>query len=414
MSITTNTDQVKNRRMVQLRYVLSPIAIIFLALFVVGILGALAPKPAKKPPEIKPPLVEVIELVRKDVTFSIASQGNVVPRTKTNLISEVSGVVTYIAEKFNVGGFFKKGEVLLNIDDITYRVAVLQAQARLEAAQAVLIEEQANAAQKKDEWLLTGKTLAQAPILALRIPQLQKSKADVKAAQASLQEAEVKLRRTTITAPYDAMIQAKHVDIGQYVAMGSVLASTFAVDFAEVRLPIKQKDVLFLNLPKVNQHSNGSSVNLTYQLGSEEFSVSSRLTRYEGEVDSASRVHYVVAQIDDPYHIKSTNNSPALRVGMYVNAIVSGKVLTDTIAIPRGAVYGENTIRLADQNHLFLQEVSILRSDADYVYTRDVIAPGMRLITTKIESVVDGMTLRISGEENVSKIMTNNTKKQGE
>jgi RND family efflux transporter MFP subunit len=400
--------------MVQLRYVLSPIAIIFLAIFVVGILGALAPKPAKKPPEIKAPLVEVIELIREDVTFSIASQGNVVPRTQTTLISEVSGAVTYISDKFNVGGYFKKGEVLLNIDDITYRVAVLQSQARLEAAQAGLIEEKARNAQKEDEWLLTGKTLAQAPILALRIPQLQQSKADVKAAQANLQEAEVKLKRTIIVAPYNAMIQAKNVDIGQYVSMGSVLASTFAVDFAEVRLPIKQKDVLFLNLPKVNQHSNASSVRLTYQMGNEVFSVSSTLTRYEGEVDSASRVHYVVAQIDDPYQIKSASASPALRVGMYVNAKVSGKILTDIIAIPRGALYGANTIRLADKGHLFLQKISILRSDADYVYTRDIIAPGMRLITTKIESVVDGMTLRISGEENISPVKKNNTEEQGE
>jgi RND family efflux transporter MFP subunit len=400
--------------MVQLRYVLSPIAIIFLALFVVGILGALAPKPAKKPPEIKAPLVEVIELVREDVTFSIASQGNVVPKTKTTLISEVSGAVTYISDKFNVGGYFKKGEVLLNIDDITYRVAVLQSQARLEAAQAGLIEEKARNAQKEDEWLLTGKTLAEAPILALRIPQLQQSKADVKAAQANLQEAEVKLRRTTIVAPYNAMIQAKNVDIGQYVSMGTVLASTFAVDFAEVRLPIKQKDVLFLNLPKVNEDSNASSVRLSYQMGSEIFSVSSSLTRYEGEVDSASRVHYVVAQVDDPYQIKSASASPALRVGMYVNAKVSGKILTDIIAIPRGAVYGANTIRLADKGNLFLQEISILRSDANFVYTRDIIAPDMRLITTKIESVVDGMTLRISGDETLNSVNENNTEKQGE
>jgi len=420
MNTATNTAQVKTRRMVQLRYVLLPIAIIFLALVFVSILGALAPKPAKKAPEIKAPLVEVMELVREDVTFTIASQGNIVPRTQTTLISEVSGAVTYVSEKFNVGGFFKKGEVLLNIDDITYRVAVLQAQARLDAAQAGLIEEQARAAQKEDEWLLTGKTLEQAPILALRIPQLQQAKADVKAAEANLQEADIKLKRTIIISPYDAMLKSKSVDIGQYVSMGSALASAFAVDFAEVRLPIKQKDVLFLNLPKVNKsHDKQSSVNISYQLGNELFSTTSRLVRYEGEVDSASRVHYVVAQIDDPYQIKvrqieSTKSTPALRVGMYVNAKISGKVLTDIVAIPRGAVYGANTIRLANDGHLFLQEISILRSDADYVYTRDVIAQGMRLILTKLESSVDGMTLRIAGEQAHVQEKVNDTAEQGE
>lgn len=402
--------------MVPLRYVLTPFAIIFVAILIVGILGAIAPKPAKKPPEIKAPLVEVVDLVRQDITFSIASQGNIMPRTQTTLISEVSGLVTHISEKFNVGGFFKKGELILQIDDIIYQVAVLQAQSRLEAAQASLIEEQARAKQKEDEWLLTGQTLEQAPILALRIPQLQQAKAEVKAAQASLTEAEVKLQRTKIIAPYDAMLKSKNVDIGQYVSIGATLASTFAVDYAEVRLPIKQKDILFLNLPKVNNSDSASSlVEINYQLGNEQFSVPSKLTRYEGEVDSASRVHYVVAQIDDPYQINTTTNTPALRVGMYVNANVSGKILSDIIAIPRLAVYGGNTIRLAKDGHLHLQKIDIIRSDNEYVYTNDIIEVGNRLVITKLESAVEGMTLRITDEALANETDVNDdTNEQGE
>jgi len=402
--------------MVPLRYVLTPFAIIFVAILIVGILGAIAPKPAKKPPEIKAPLVEVADLVRQDITFSIASQGNIMPRTQTTLISEVSGLVTHISEKFNVGGFFKKGELILQIDDIIYQVAVLQAQSRLEAAQASLIEEQARAKQKEDEWLLTGQTLEQAPILALRIPQLQQAKAEVKAAQASLTEAEVKLQRTKIIAPYDAMLKSKNVDIGQYVSIGATLASTFAVDYAEVRLPIKQKDILFLNLPKVNNSDSASSlVEINYQLGNEQFSVPSKLTRYEGEVDSASRVHYVVAQIDDPYQISTTTDTPALRVGMYVNAEVSGKILSDIIAIPRLAVYGGNTIRLAKDGHLHLQQIDIIRSDNEYVYTNDIIEEGNRLVITKLESAVEGMTLRIADEALANETDVNDdTNEQGE
>jgi len=415
-SSAVSNNNKKSKRMVPLRYVLTPFAIIFVAILIVGILGAIAPKPAKKPPEIKAPLVEVADLVRQDITFSIASQGNIMPRTQTTLISEVSGLVTHISEKFNVGGFFKKGELILQIDDIIYQVAVLQAQSRLEAAQASLIEEQARAKQKEDEWLLTGQTLEQAPILALRIPQLQQAKAEVKAAQASLTEAEVKLQRTKIIAPYDAMLKSKNVDIGQYVSIGATLASTFAVDYAEVRLPIKQKDILFLNLPKVNNSDSASSlVEINYQLGNEQFSVPSKLTRYEGEVDSASRVHYVVAQIDDPYQISTTTDTPALRVGMYVNAEVSGKILSDIIAIPRLAVYGGNTIRLAKDGHLHLQQIDIIRSDNEYVYTNDIIEEGNRLVITKLESAVEGMTLRIADEALANETDVNDdTNEQGE
>jgi len=103
--------------MVELRYVLTPFVIIFAALIILALFSIMAPKPAKKAVAIKAPLVSVVSLAPQDITFDIQSQGNVVPRTKTTLVAEVSGLVTRVADKFHVGGFFKKGERLLTIDD---------------------------------------------------------------------------------------------------------------------------------------------------------------------------------------------------------------------------------------------------------------------------------------------------------
>lgn len=390
----------KNRRMIPLRYVLTPIAIVFFAIVGLIIVAALAPKPAKKPTIIKAPLVEVQDIERKDIRFTIASQGSVLPRTQTSLVSEVSGQITSVNEKFNVGGFFTKGEVLLGIDDISYRVNLLQAQSRLDAANAVLVEEQARKEQAEDEWLLTGKALSQAPVLALRLPQLQKAKADVKAAEADVTDAEVKLARTKIRAPYDAMIKEKEVEIGQYVSTGSTLAMTFAVDYAEVRLPIKQRDVEFLNLPRINQQgSKSSKVDIFYQLLGKQYTWQSNLTRYEGEVDSRSRVHYVVAQVDDPYRVLSSTAHQELRIGTFVNANIDGKMVNDIVAIPRDALHGANKLYLVDDNNkLHIQEISILRNDADFVYSHDNFSASHRLITTQMETPVEGMALRIVGE----------------
>ena len=121
----TTTEAKPARRMVQLRYVLTPIVIIFSAIILLIIMGLLAPKPAKKPIVVKAPLVEAITINQQDVSFSIASQGSVMPRTETNLISEVSGKVVSVSEKFQVGGFFRKGEEDLTIYsfDIDYPIA---------------------------------------------------------------------------------------------------------------------------------------------------------------------------------------------------------------------------------------------------------------------------------------------------
>ena len=403
-SVTADSNNKKNRRMIQLRYVLTPIAIILLAIICLIIFAILSPKPAKKPVIIKAPLVEVREIERQNVRFVITSQGSVLPRTQTNLVSEVSGQIISVNNKFNVGGFFTKGEVLLTIDDSSYQVGLLQAQSRLDAAKAALVEEQARKDQAEDEWKLTGKSVSDAPILALRLPQLQKAKADVKAAMANVADAELKLARTKITAPYDAIVKEKQVDIGQYVSMGSALAKTFAVDYAEVRLPIKQRDVGFLNLPKINQSEDQlSNVEIFYQLSGTEHTWTSYLTRYEGEVDSRSRVHYVIAQVDDPYGVLSSNERKELRIGTFVNANISGKELSDIVVIPRDALHGASKLYLVDaDNKLHIQEINILRNDANYVYSRDSFSEEHRLVTTQMETPVEGMAVRIVGEEEVA------------
>lgn len=407
----THSIENSNRRMVPIRYVLTPFAIIFAAVIVLTLFSIMAPEPAKKPIEVKAPLVSVMSLIPQEITFDIQSQGSVVPRTKTTLISEVSGVVTNVSNKFHVGGFFKKGEVLLTVDDITYQVALLRAQAQLESAQAVLIEEQARSHQAEEEWLLTGKTIKQAPILALRLPQLKKAQAGVLAAQADLREAKVKLARTKITAPYDAMLVAKQVDVGQYVTMGTSLANTFAIDYAEVRLPVKQRDLEFLNLSRIHQTiEEGASVELFYQLNGNKHVWNARLTRYEGVVDSTSRVHYFIAQIDDPYSVLASSKHNEIRIGTFVNANVSGKNVANVTAIPLSAVYSGDTVYLVDnQNRLFIQKISILRSETNFAYSTDVFSTDKRLILTKLATPISNMKLRIDGESDTTVKVENST-----
>lgn len=399
MNAQNNTNN--NRRMVQLRFVLIPIAIIIASILLLAIVSAMAPKPAKKPIVIKPPLVDVEHIERQNITFQVASQGSVMPRTETMLISEVSGMVDEVSSKFKVGGFFKKGEQMLSIDDITYQVALVQAQSRLGSAKAVLLEEEARTRQAEEEWKLSGRPMNEAPELALRLPQRQKAEAELLAASADVKAAKIKLERTKIVAPYDAMVKAKNVDIGQFVSTGTQLAQTFAVDYAEVRLPIKQKDVEFLILPSINElDAKGATVELSYEILGKTRSWQSHLTRSEGVVDSVSRVHYAIAQLDDPYALLAETDNKQIKVGTFVKATITGRVLEDIIAIPRSSIYGANTVFTIDKNNkLHIRRLELLRSDADFVYTLEEFENDRRLVVTRVEAPVEGMTLRVSGEE---------------
>jgi len=386
-----------------IKKVVLPIAIIVAGALLLAFMTYLAPEAEKKEIFAKPPLVEVLKVSSKKVVFEIESQGNVVPRTETTLVSEVSGQIKTVSNKFVIGGYFKKGELILEIDPINYQVILLQTQARLDGANARLVEQQARADQAQKEWSLTGRSSKKAPILALRKPQLQQAKADVKAAQADVKGAQIKLQRTKILAPYNAMIKKKMVDIGQYVSTGSPLAISFAVDYAEVRLPILERDIAYINIPKFGQVlQQGNAVELSINQAGKKQKWHSFISRSEGVVDSTSRVNYIVAQINDPYGFMAIDNlskdssHTALPIGSFVKAKITGKEVADVTAIPLTALRGANEIYLVDENNkLKTQRVDILRSDQKYIYVSSTIPQGYQVVLTKLATAVNGMSLRI-------------------
>ncbi|NVJ61151.1 MAG: efflux RND transporter periplasmic adaptor subunit [Gammaproteobacteria bacterium] len=378
--------------------------LVFVLATVVGIVLLLAnkPKPPKKPIQITVPLVQAILPEPEAHRFSVESYGVVQPRTETTLVSEVAGLVESVSDKFYAGGYFSKGETLLKIDPTDYEVAVEQAKARLISAKAQYAQEKARAEQAQKEWDLSGRSRNKAPALALREPFLLEAEANVQSAQADLKKAEQKLGRTVIRAPYDGMVKEKRADVGQFVSMGTALGVTFAVDYAEVRLPLTDDDLAFIITPNWNTDVKIDKplVELEANYAGETITWRATLERMEGVVDQTSRVHYAVARIDDPYGIKSPEKQyKPLKVGTFVTANIEGIELTDVIKIPRDAFRDLDKVVVADASReLHIRELDIIRSEADYVYVRQGLQQGDQVVLTNIESPVQGMKLRIEGE----------------
>ena len=201
----------------------------------------------KPPPETKEipdvaPLVEILPLVESPATFSIASQGTVRPRTETTLSAEVSGSIVSISPKFIAGGVFAKGEELLRIDPTNYLVAVDQAKATLTQRQ---IEHDGALKLRTQGYRAESEYASAAAALA--------------AARADLVKAERNLERTHITLPYDGLVRVKEADLGQYVNPGTRLGVTFATDYAEVRLPLTDQDLAFIDLPDAAEREDANA-----------------------------------------------------------------------------------------------------------------------------------------------------------
>ncbi len=152
--------------------------------------------------------------------------------------------------------------------------------------------------------------------LAMRKPQQAEALASLEFAKADLEKREGDLDRTVIRAPYDGLVREKRADIGQFVNSGSPLAVTFSVEVAEIRLPLPDSQLPYLNLDEHELvQGRGPGVVLSANIGGQLNSWQGRIIRTEGIFDERSRVLYLVAQIDDPYNRYSQKWQHSLRMG---------------------------------------------------------------------------------------------------
>lgn len=377
--------------------ILLPIAFIVLATIVALVLIQSRPKAAQTAALAPALLVSVASAVREPVRFVVRTQGAVSPRTETTLVSEVAGQIVEVAPAFVSGGFFKKGDVLLRIDPRNYESAVKRASAGVAQARTQVAKENALAGYAYEDWKRlrdVDENTQQASDLTLRKPQLQEALAALEAREAELEMAQEDLNRTVIRAPYDGMVRDKIADIGQFVNVGSQLARTFAVDRAEVRLPISQQDLTFLDL-KGLEDGTRLPVSLSATIGRETYIWSAEIVRSEGVFDAMSRVLYVVAQIEDPYDLAGTGREP-LRMGTFVSAEISGNAGGELFAIPRHALSRGDTIWIVDEQlKIQPREVAIVRTDEEFAYVENGLADGERYATTPIDQPLPGMQVRL-------------------
>ena len=355
--------------------------------------------PTQMEREIPVLLVDAIEARREPVIFRVNTQGAVTPRTESILVSEVSGQIVEVASNYVSGGFFRKGELLLKIDPRNYQSALKSAQANVARVQTQVAKENALANFALDDWkTLQDLNASTGPIsdLALRKPQLAEAIAELTSAEAALEKAQEDLNRTSIRAPYDGMVQEKRADVGQYVNTGSQLALIFATDYAEIRLPITQRELTLIDLPSAGDSSSPLPVTLTSEAGAARHTWEGLVVRSEGVFDSASRVLYAVAQVEDPYNQNGRIGEP-LRIGTFVTASIQGRFGGALFTIPRHALQRGETLWVIDeQQKIYPRDVEIVSTDEEYAYIDAGLTDGERYTITPVDQPLPGMPVRVN------------------
>ena len=376
-----------------IKKLLLPFAILIGGFGLAALILATGPVLEQIPPPSNAPLVRTWEARAQTVQMSSITHGSVLPRTESDLIPEVSGRVISMSSSLVSGGFFKKGDVLLEIDPLDYEVALEQARAALASSESEVTN--ARKAHKRQLNLAKKQSTSESQ-RDDALNRMQFAEAAEREARARLSRAERDMERTRILAPFEGRVRTERVDVGLFVTRGASVASLYSTDFAEVRLPIHDEELAFLELP-LGGVSDGNipmpKAVLRARFAGKEHEWDGSIVRTEGELDPQTRMITVIAQVEAPYQTRA--NRPPLAVGLFVEAEILGRVVENIYIVPRSALQANNQIYIIGaDNKLEFRDVNILRVVDEDVYIRDGLQAGETVCLSTLSNAVPGMTVR--------------------
>ncbi len=342
-------------------------------------------------------LVETVTARRGSYRPRMAVLGRVEPAQDIILSPRVSGQIVEIDPGFVPGGLVEAGDLMLRIDPADFETALRIRQSELRQARADLTIEQGRQSVARQEFALLEQSIdPENRALVLREPQIESIRAQVASAEAAVRRAELDLERTRITAPFDAQILHRTVNVGSQVAPGDELARLVGTDEYWVMATVPQRDLPWIQFPIADEE--GSRVRLAnpgtwpvdrYRDG--------RVTRMIGTVDEQTRLARVLVTVPDP--LARETDGPPLVLGTLLETQIEGRPIDDVVRLERDYLRENDTVWVMTDGELDIRETEIIFRDAEYAYIRDGLDDGEAVVTTTLATIAEGIPLRRAGAE---------------
>ena len=349
----------------------------------------------RRPPKKQAAVVNVMEMQPGTFQSTVQAMGTVTPDRQVVVKSKVAGEVVSVSPDFVVGGLMKKGQTLLNIEDIDYRIDVEKAASALDTAVSDLEIERGSQQIAREEL----KLIRQADLgdveetdLALRKPQRIQAEAAVKSARADLESAKLDLERTRVTLPFNALVREKHVDAGALLPAQGDIATLVDVDRFQVEAlvpPDKLGAITAGSASASRALVRSRYANQTWE---------GRVARFTGTVSANSRMAGVIILVEDPLGLSREQGSGQLLLDDYVDVAIMSRKLDQVFAVSRSHLRDNDTVWIYNNGRLDIRTVAFAWKEDGTVYVSSGIRAGDRLITSDLPAPVQGMALQIDAE----------------
>ena len=378
------------------------IAAAFVILGVIGMSALIAGKARieKSRPLVPVHVVRTIKIRTMSQSIHIRGEGTVRPLQEIALSPQVGGKIVYVSPALVNGGAFSKGEVLLRIEPVDYRLTVTLAQAMVKDAESKLQLTRELAAASRKEWHIhnsnsSGMAIKPPPLVA-KEPQLTAARARLEADRASLRKALLDLERAELKAPFDGRVSQENVDIGQYVSPGQSLATLFSTGTAEIAVPLDDADLFWIHVPGFTPgDGTGSGAVIRVRFAGRNLTWPGEVVRAEGKIDVRTRMVNVVIQVKKPYA-----GRPPLAAGLFVTVDIEGRTLPHAAVIPRTALREGNVVWVVEKDgRLRFRKVDVARVYREKVMLKSGLKNRERIVISSLRTVSDGTIVHIAPVE---------------
>ena len=364
---------------------------------IAGFLIKTKPVAVKKPLEQGLPAVDVIQVEKLDPQVVIKAQGEFAPPRETTLSALVAGEIIHVSDKYETGLAFKRGEMILKIDDVDYKTALASAKAAdrqidssIKDAEVALQLEQARAAQALRDWEKLGRGKEPSDLL-LRKPQIAAAEARLLSAAASkdqaranIEQAQRNLDRTVVKAPYDCQILAKNIDLGAFATVGMPLFTVFEQGSVKANVPVSVEDAGFVNI-------ESSEISASATIGGVAKSWSGTLKRSENRIDPKTRSITMVAEF---------TGAEMPPVGLLADFEIRGEKIEEVYKVPRIALIGQDKVIVIDEDDkLVFRDVVVARTGDKAVYLKSGVESGDRVCVTVLSRPIAGMQVKVVNDK---------------
>jgi membrane fusion protein (multidrug efflux system) len=301
-------------------------------LFVIGLLAGLVSCGKKEAASAAPPEVLVMPAATRDVPVYREWIGTIDGSENAEVRAQVEGRL--IKRSYEEGSIVKKGDPLFEIDPRTYEAEVAQAKSNLEQGKAAAVAAKAEA--EREQKLFDQKVVS-VQEYTNKTQLNEASQAKVKALEAALEDAQVKLGYCHITSPVEGIAGLAKAQVGNLVGAGgsnTELTGVSTLDPAKLIFPVSESEYLLyhkraeetLNKP-VDQRPE--TIELILADGST-FPNKARLLAVDRQVNQSTGTIEITALVRNPGCL--------LRPGFYAQARVVAEVLKDAVVVPQRAV----------------------------------------------------------------------------